>query len=196
MVNNTSPVFFYCSAPGSCITYGMVGAINPNASMSISYQQDRAKRSAYMLNPGEPFPPESPLSSTTPSATSTPMDSAGFKKHGLPAGTIAGIAVATVAVVVIIVLIILLCRRRLRKSIEQGPNAYPIYPHSMTTHDGNFIPQRNAAQNALGPSSIVTSPGSPDWFPPVPWRSAQPPPQELSVGESNDHKTVRSSLGR
>jgi plastocyanin len=28
-VNDSNPVFFYCSAPGSCINYGMVGVINP-----------------------------------------------------------------------------------------------------------------------------------------------------------------------
>jgi hypothetical protein len=28
-INDTSPIFFYCSAPGSCIDYQMVGAINP-----------------------------------------------------------------------------------------------------------------------------------------------------------------------
>jgi len=28
-INDTDPIFFYCSAPGSCINYGMVGVINP-----------------------------------------------------------------------------------------------------------------------------------------------------------------------
>lgn len=28
-VNDSNPVFFYCSAPGSCIDYQMVGVINP-----------------------------------------------------------------------------------------------------------------------------------------------------------------------
>ncbi|KAI2483607.1 hypothetical protein Ptr902_05924 [Pyrenophora tritici-repentis] len=35
-INDTNPVFFYCSAPGSCLNYGMVGAINPNASTSAN----------------------------------------------------------------------------------------------------------------------------------------------------------------
>jgi len=29
LINDTNPIFFYCSAPGSCINYGMVGVINP-----------------------------------------------------------------------------------------------------------------------------------------------------------------------
>jgi hypothetical protein len=28
-VNDTEPIFYYCTAPGSCIGYGMVGVINP-----------------------------------------------------------------------------------------------------------------------------------------------------------------------
>jgi hypothetical protein len=28
-VNDTSPIFFYCSAPGACIDDGMIGVINP-----------------------------------------------------------------------------------------------------------------------------------------------------------------------
>src|ERR1700709_894180 len=28
-VNDTEPIFFYCSAPGACIEEGMIGVINP-----------------------------------------------------------------------------------------------------------------------------------------------------------------------
>ena len=59
-VNDTEPIFFYCSAPGSCITYGMVGGINLNSSMSIDKQRTLATDSSYMLQPGE-----SPLSDRT-----------------------------------------------------------------------------------------------------------------------------------
>lgn len=52
-VNDTEPIFFYCSAPGSCITYGMVGGINLNSSMSIDKQRTLAMDSAYMLQPGK-----------------------------------------------------------------------------------------------------------------------------------------------
>jgi len=37
-IRNTDPIFFYCSAPGSCIGYGMVGVINPNTTTSIDQQ--------------------------------------------------------------------------------------------------------------------------------------------------------------
>ncbi|KAJ5020487.1 hypothetical protein J3E73DRAFT_395442 [Bipolaris maydis] len=49
VINDTDPIFFYCSAPGSCINYGMVGAINPNASASVQEQQQLALDSMYML---------------------------------------------------------------------------------------------------------------------------------------------------
>jgi hypothetical protein len=32
-VNDTEPIFFYCSAPGSCIDWQMVGVINPVCSL-------------------------------------------------------------------------------------------------------------------------------------------------------------------
>lgn len=51
-VNDTEPIFFYCSAPGSCTTWGMVGGINLNSSMSIDRQRTLAMDSAYMLQPG------------------------------------------------------------------------------------------------------------------------------------------------
>lgn len=76
----------------------MVGAINPNSSTSITTQQDLARNSAYMLNPGEPFPPEAPLPSNLPSSTAVPLAPVA-QKHGLSAGAIAGIVVAAVFVV-------------------------------------------------------------------------------------------------
>lgn len=53
-INDSEPIFFYCSAPGSCITYGMVGGINLNGNMSIDRQRTLAMDSAFMLQPGIP----------------------------------------------------------------------------------------------------------------------------------------------
>jgi hypothetical protein len=98
-INDTNPIFFYCSAPGSCITYAMVGTINPNTTTSISTQQQKARDSAYMLNPGEPFPAESPLPSNLPSSTSIP--SVGGHKSGLGTGAIVGVVVAALGVILL-----------------------------------------------------------------------------------------------
>jgi hypothetical protein len=54
-INDTEPIFFYCSAPGSCITYGMVGGINLNSSQSIDKQRTLAMDSSFMLNPGQSY---------------------------------------------------------------------------------------------------------------------------------------------
>ncbi|CAO2652889.1 Nn.00g023000.m01.CDS01 [Neocucurbitaria sp. VM-36] len=103
IINDTDPVFFYCSAPGSCLTYGMVAAININSSTSIDSQHRLALDSAYMLNPGEPFPAESPLPSSNPASTSIPEG--GHDKKSLSAGTIAGIVIASLSVVVLAALL-------------------------------------------------------------------------------------------
>ncbi|KAH7382595.1 hypothetical protein DE146DRAFT_760433 [Phaeosphaeria sp. MPI-PUGE-AT-0046c] len=99
-INDTNPIFFYCSAPGSCIKYGMVGAINPNSSTPVSTQTELARNSSYMLNPGEPFPPEAPLPSNLPSSTAVPIAPV-VQKHGLPTGAIAGIVVAAICAVLL-----------------------------------------------------------------------------------------------
>ncbi|EOA83928.1 uncharacterized protein SETTUDRAFT_21263 [Exserohilum turcica Et28A] len=95
LINDTDPIFFYCSAPGSCLTYGMVGAINPNASMSVQKQQQLALSSTYMLNPGEPFPDESPSASNpaTSSATANTDTGKPADEKGLSTGAIVGIVV-------------------------------------------------------------------------------------------------------
>jgi len=103
VINDTDPIFFYCSAAGSCTTYGMVGAINPSASTSVLKQAQLAKDSAYSLNPGDAFPPESPLPSDLPSSSATADHDAAAKtdKKALPTSTIVVIALGSAAVVVL-----------------------------------------------------------------------------------------------
>ncbi|KAF1834022.1 hypothetical protein BDW02DRAFT_579891 [Decorospora gaudefroyi] len=116
LVNDTEPIFFYCSAPGSCLTYGMVGAVNPNATMSVEEQQALALESDYMLNPGEPFPAESPLPSNLPTSSAAPGAGAGAgagagvgvggnKKGGLSTGAIAGIIIAAISLIILAALL-------------------------------------------------------------------------------------------
>lgn len=119
-VNDTEPIFFYCSAPGSCITYGMVGGINLNSSMSIDKQRTLAMDSAYMLQPGqslfhypeyrtnvylgEPFPPESPLPSGNPATSVLPssISQPSSSSTSVPAHTSSG-ALSTDAIVGIVI---------------------------------------------------------------------------------------------
>lgn len=119
-VNDTNPIFFYCSAPSSCTKYGMVGAINPNSSTSVTTQRQMALNAAYQLSPGEPFPAEGsptpeptptdgpdptdrPTSTSTPSSTASPSTtsvapSPSHHSTTLKPGAIAGIVVAGVTV--------------------------------------------------------------------------------------------------
>ncbi|KAH9823720.1 extracellular serine-rich protein [Teratosphaeria destructans] len=122
-INDTSPVFYYCGAPGSCIGYGMVGVINPNSSTSIITQISLAKEADYMIEPGQALPEAistsiaslaatattatvtltpSAASSTTAIATSSTSAAPSAKKSssGLSSGAIAGIAVGSAVVAI------------------------------------------------------------------------------------------------
>ncbi|ORY03650.1 hypothetical protein BCR34DRAFT_667342 [Clohesyomyces aquaticus] len=99
-INDTDPIFFYCSASGSCIDYGMVGVINPNSSTSLLIQRQIAMDSVYSLNPGEPFPSESTPTSFPPLPSWSSIH-APTPKPSLSPGAIAGIIIPTVAVLII-----------------------------------------------------------------------------------------------
>lgn len=91
----------------------MVGVINPNSSVSPSVQKDLAKRSDYMLEPGEDFPAEAsaslssisasatPTAGTSSTATSTPTPTPVATHSGLSSGAIAGIAIGGAAVFIL-----------------------------------------------------------------------------------------------
>ncbi|KAF2002362.1 hypothetical protein P154DRAFT_574306 [Amniculicola lignicola CBS 123094] len=108
LINDTSPIFFYCSAPGSCIDWAMVGAINPNSSALLITQRDLALNASYMLQPGEPFPAEGsplpplPSSTASPNPTSNPITK---HPHSLSKGVIAGIVVGALSVCILAALL-------------------------------------------------------------------------------------------
>jgi hypothetical protein len=147
----------------------MVGAINPNTSTSIDDQKQRARDSAYMLNPGEPFPPESPVSSASPGSsftsspyTPTSRSSTGKKSSALPAGVIAGIVIATVGVIVLGALLFLLRRtlkefhRRHKEHVSSptapGQSVPPYSPLSpLSTMSPRFSPLATAFNQSAPP---------------------------------------------
>ncbi|KAL2794370.1 hypothetical protein BJX66DRAFT_202041 [Aspergillus keveii] len=126
-IERDEPIFFYCTGTDSCIVNGMVGAINPNSTMSWDSQHSAALDSPYMLLPGQSMPAEgetnNPGTGTTPhttgTATSNPNTSSSSSSHsssGLGAGAIAGIVISAVAFVVILcVLLFILGRNRVYK---------------------------------------------------------------------------------
>ncbi|THW57727.1 hypothetical protein D6D20_07747 [Aureobasidium pullulans] len=103
-VNDTKPIFFYCSRLDSCLKNNMIGSINQNGTQSLQDQLDSIQKATVMLQPGDPPPEESvssPTTSSTPSSTSsTVQTSAAAVHHGvtLSGGAIAGIVVAGVVV--------------------------------------------------------------------------------------------------
>jgi hypothetical protein len=150
-INDTLPIFYYCSAPGSCINYGMVGVINPNANVSLEKQVQLAKDSKYMLQPGDKFPTErissispspasttvSPMTTGTSTASSSSSSSTNYHSS-LSSAAVAGLSIA---VVILVILAAALCffigrnkslKEQVRlKSIQTGM-AIPELPGTMS----------------------------------------------------------------
>jgi hypothetical protein len=163
-INDTSPVFYYCRAPGSCISYGMVGVINPNSSTSITTQITLAKQANYMLQPGESLPGQASSSlasmaasattetltvtasssptSATPAAQTTHSNSS----SGLSGGEIAGIAVGAAAVALLAAGLCFFFGRT--KSLKDE-----IAHHRATTNNPSAMPPPETA--------ALVSPGGP-----------------------------------
>ncbi|TVY15185.1 hypothetical protein LARI1_G006437 [Lachnellula arida] len=175
-INDTAPIFFYCSAPGACIDDGMVGVINPNDTQTLDIQKAYAKNATIAFSPGESFPIESASSrsssaptstfSSSPSgptatntatttSTSTPA-AAAVSKPTLSPGAIAGIAVGGAAVLVLAGALIYLCsRQRILGEIVQHnmQHATPTYMpgHLSLASAATYLPKTPKSDvDALG----------------------------------------------
>ncbi|ETI25115.1 hypothetical protein G647_04487 [Cladophialophora carrionii CBS 160.54] len=139
-INDSDPIFFYCGAPNSCITYQMVGVINPNASVSLDTQKQYAADSDFALLPGEPWPDENdPTSVSAPPATATP-ESSDSHHSTLSTGAIAGIAVGGAAVVIAVAALIFFCGRRSRRRAKNEQPTAPTTPAMGPTHPPAYVP--------------------------------------------------------
>lgn len=193
-VNDTAPIFYYCSAPGSCINYGMVGVINPNGTESVAVQTQLAKNSTFMLEPGQPWPAEenNPFSSTTssaPSSTSAPSSSsttvavasatttaaaaaaASHGSSGLSGGAIAGIAIGAAAVALLAAALLFMCGRASRKrNTLPAPVPYPVsYIDSTGKHmsvmTSPYQPDPRSSAFYSRQSAVYASPSLPGYIP-------------------------------
>ena len=158
-------MYFYCSVPGSCINYGMVGAINPRGPGDVANQIAWAKEADFMVPPGQPLPsgslssliaitgvqptgvPQNNSSSSqtfsstptsTPSATSSPtsQSSASSSSPTLSAGVIAGIVIGVLALILISIGIWFAMRRTKRLLVAlEGNQREPEEPKPPVTYD-------------------------------------------------------------
>ncbi|OIW34456.1 hypothetical protein CONLIGDRAFT_5741 [Coniochaeta ligniaria NRRL 30616] len=129
-VNDTEPIFFYCTAPGSCFQQHMIGVVNPNSTETLDLQEQYAINATTQLAPGEPFPSETLNPTSTPSASNTNSPGAGsddHEHHGLSAGAIAGIAIGGAAVLCLAGALVFLCGRRggLDKAYRRSTQTFP-----------------------------------------------------------------------
>ncbi|KAK3394161.1 hypothetical protein B0H63DRAFT_38222 [Podospora didyma] len=169
-INDTNPVFYYCSAPESCTKEYMIGVINPSNDQTLDTQLRFAKNATFQLSPGDPFPSEGSIPTLSPTgpggsaATSQPAAGASVSDHPhLSAGAIAGIAVGAVVVLGLLAFLIFLCGRRggfyeaYRKS--RPATAPPFIPGMIETkyyNNGNDDPKSpgNASLSTYSPHDV------------------------------------------
>lgn len=152
-VNDTDPIFFYCSQTSSCTTYGMVGAINPNTSTPLSTQASLAKNSSYSLNPGEPFPDEAPDDPVTSPPTAVPTPSTGKKGAGLSKAAIAGIVVSSVVVILLAASLFFFIGRSRTLESEMERKAATVARRRTPPSPSFYLPGAGAGTGASASSS-------------------------------------------
>lgn len=196
LVNDTDPIFFYCSALDSCNVWGMAGVVNPRNDTPIAeYQAEAKKPGTFVLQPGEDWPAEAensrtplgpssvptggselPSSSTSPpvqvvTAVAPGVTAAAATSGAMPVGGIAGVVLGSVAVVVLICgLFFYLGRRRRSDSTGHGtpPSmAYNKKGQPPVMAGGGYIPHQPPQQPLYGEAmSYRAYPPEPRAFPP------------------------------
>ncbi|KAF7879121.1 hypothetical protein EAF04_000320 [Stromatinia cepivora] len=172
VVNDTNPIFFYCSAPGACHEEGMIGVINANSTQTLANQLVYAKNSSLQFSPGENFPVEAEASSsstTHPTSTSSPNQpssttssptaiivtdpSPSSSPSKLYPGAIAGIVIGASALAVLASALLYLCgRQRTIKEIMHHNSR----PPNMTSHPHLHHPGGPNTPSYIPPSASLS----------------------------------------
>lgn len=193
-VNDTAPIFFYCSAPGACFQ-GMIGVINPNATQTFAAQMSFALNSTEEFSPGESFLPETlepTFSRTTtytgataaptvaPATTSSTTPAPTTKSSSLPTGAIIGIAIGGCALLVLAAALIYMCGRQktVQEILRQSQLPAPAQNSYQPTSPG--LSEANYSNMQKEPSMAVSRDGhfSTQSFAPPTERSMSPPVDE------------------
>ncbi|KAE9373045.1 hypothetical protein N431DRAFT_503818 [Stipitochalara longipes BDJ] len=194
-VNDTAPIFFYCSQTDACFQ-GMIGVINPNATQTFKSQMAYALNATVEFSPEQSFLPEAlpttSFSRTTtytgatapptvaPAATSSAA-SLPSKSSSLPTGAIVGIAIGGFAVLALAAALLYMCGRQktvkelLRQSqLPPNHNSYQPQPSSPGFSEANY------ANMQKEPNMAVSRDGhfSAQSFAPPTERSMSPPVDE------------------
>ncbi|ESZ93731.1 hypothetical protein SBOR_5868 [Sclerotinia borealis F-4128] len=144
VINDTEPIFFYCSSPGAC-QEGMVGVINPNDTQTFDTQLAYAQNATLVFSPNEYFPAETSKATTGSSATATSAsDSNVTSSHKpFPPGAIAGIVVGAVAVIALAGALFYMCgRHRMMKEVfHNGPSNGPQTNNAFDNNHNSYMSQ-------------------------------------------------------
>ncbi|KAI5778548.1 hypothetical protein EDC01DRAFT_634649 [Geopyxis carbonaria] len=119
-IQDEKPIWFYCSAPGSCIDYNMVGAINANSTSDLAETKLLAAKADFVLSPGEEIPSES---TTTPSPSAAASSSS--SSSSLSPGAIAGIVIGAIGAFALVGLLFFFVGRRKKSAAAAEAAAAP-----------------------------------------------------------------------
>ncbi|KAK3942717.1 hypothetical protein QBC46DRAFT_242562, partial [Diplogelasinospora grovesii] len=183
LVNDTNPIFFYCTAPGSCYQHQMVGVVNPSANETLAVQEQYAQNATFQLAPGDPWPSETEGPMPTATGTSSGSNSGGGSggdgsSSHLSPGAIAGIAIGSAAVLILAAALVYLCGRRggLDKAYRRSGQAFAppaVAPGMVEAKYNNNSPNLTASgPKSPGQATFSTysAPGDHD-----PYRSSMHP---------------------
>lgn len=205
-INDTEPVFFYCSAPDACFQ-GMVGVINPNATFTFAAQFLYTQNTTMEFSPMESIPVEALPSRTTtatgmptvvpttsnssPAATTT---AAGVPpsspKSTLGTGPIVGIAIGGFAVVVLVIALVYMCGRQ--KTVNEILNRHSMAPLSNNTYRPSTVEIAEAQYPNIAKSPGISNDGRFSGYGSGPdndsYRSMSPPIDERTSFMRQQHR--------
>ncbi|KAH7011021.1 hypothetical protein EDB80DRAFT_875682 [Ilyonectria destructans] len=109
-INDSEPIFYYCSNPHSCVYEGMIGVINPNSTWTLQNQKRYLADTTLQLSPGEPYQTEGPpVESPDSRQGGRPVDGQQGGQQRLGISQVAGLAVGAAAALIGLAVIAAMC---------------------------------------------------------------------------------------